>query len=191
MKRLPIFLLLAAFALPAVLSLTSCNSGDDDENSKTTWDKYENFRNTNLTWLAQEETRRNPDGTPFYERLTAPWNSNAYVLIHWFNNRSLTAGNLQPLLTSTVRTHYVCRNYLYNVVDADSTSVDGTYFAVNGVIDGWQLALQNMHVGDTVQIVLPYQMGYGNTTSMSNIPPYSALQFNMGLLDCVTYEVRP
>lgn len=191
MKKFPILLLFVAIALTATISLASCNSGGDDEDSQTTWDKYEDFRNTNLNWLAQEELRKNPDGSAFYERLTAPWNSNSYVLIHWFNDRSETAGNLCPMLTSTVRAHYVCRNYLYKVVDADSTSVDGTYFAVNGVVDGWQLALQNMHVGDSVQLILPYQMGYGNSTSMTNIPPYSALQFNMGLLDCVTYEVRP
>lgn len=190
MKKFPILLLAALIALPAAISFSSCSTGDD-ENSQTTWDKYENYRNTNLNWLAQEETRLDKDGNPFYERLTAPWNSNSYILIHWFNDRAKTAGNIQPLLTSTVRTHYVCRNYMYNVVDADSTSVNGTYFAVNGVVDGWQLALQNMHVGDSVQIVLPYQMGYGNSTSMSSIPPYSALQFNLGLKDCVTYEVRP
>lgn len=188
MKKFPLFLLLLMAAVSVATS--SCSTGDDDSN-QTTWDKYENFRNTNLNWLAQEETRLDEDGNPFYERLTAPWNANAYILIHWFNDRSKTAGNLQPLLTSTVRTHYICRNYLYGVIDADSTSVDGTYFAVSGVVAGWQLALQNMHVGDSVQIVLPYQMGYGNSTAMTDIPPYSSLQFNLGLKDCVTYEVRP
>lgn len=189
MKRFPLFLALAAITLPASLSLTSCSSGDDD--SQTVWDQFEAYRNANESWLAQQEAIVDEDGQPFYQRLTAPWNPNNYILIHWFNDRSETAGNLQPLLTSTVSTHYVGRNYKYGVFDADSTSVDGTTFAVSGVVDGWQLALQNMHVGDTVQIVLPYQMGYGNSTSMSAIPPYSALQFNIGLKDCVTYEVRP
>ena len=61
---------------------------------------------------------------------------------------------------------------------------------MSGVIDGWQIALMNMHVGDTVQIVVPYQSGYGST-STGKIQPYSALRFNVRLVDIPAYEVRP
>lgn len=184
---LPLLLLL--LLLPA---LAGCSKKDDDADKQaTTWDKYTDYREANLTWLAQEELRTNPDGTPFYERLSPAWNPNAYILIHWFNDRRATAGNLQPMLTSTANVWYVGRNYKYQVFDADSTSVNGRTFAVNGVIDGWQIALQYMHVEDTVQIVCPYQQAYGSSTPSALILPYSALQFNIRLRDLPTYEVKP
>ena len=47
-----------------------------------------------------------------------------------------------------------------------------------------------MHVGDTVQIIIPYDLAYGQSGSGS-IPPYSALRFNMRLMDVPGYEARP
>ena len=179
--------------LLAAPNLSSCGDDDDkdEDNSRTTWDKYAEYREGNITWVNQEEARTNPDGTPYFQRLTAPWNINSYILIHWFNDRSETAENLVPLYTSTVATRYVGRNFAYQVFDADSTSTNGTTLAVNGVIEGWQLALQNMHVMDTVEIVIPYQLAYGSSTASSLIPPYSALRFNMRLLDIPSYEIQP
>jgi len=96
-----------------------------------------------------------------------------------------------PLLTSSVRARYIGRNYLGQVFDADSTSENGTYFLVSQVVPGWQLALQNMHVGDSVEIVLPYNQAYGSSNPNTLIPPYSTLQFTMRLHDIPTLEVRP
>lgn len=164
---------------------------DDDEDEGTTWDKYAEYRDENLSWIEDQETRLNSDGTKYYERLQPDWNANSYILIHWFNDRSETAGNLRPLLTSSVRARYIGRNYLGEVFDADSTSEKGTYFLVSQVVSGWQLALQNMNVGDSVEILLPYNQAYGSSTPNDLIPPYSSLQFNMRLLDIPTLEVKP
>lgn len=170
----------------------ACNDSDDKENDAgTIWDRYKEYREANITWVAQQEARLNPDGSKFYERLQPEWNANSYILIHWFNDRSETAGNLRPLLTSSVRARYIGRNYLGQVFDADSTSEDGTYFLVKGVISGWQVALQNMHVGDSVEIILPYNQAYGSSNPNELIQPYSALRFNMRLHDIPTLEVRP
>ncbi|MDE7141698.1 MAG: FKBP-type peptidyl-prolyl cis-trans isomerase, partial [Muribaculaceae bacterium] len=114
-----------------------------------------------------------------------------YILIHWFNDRSETAGNLQPYLTSTVTTKYI--GYLYDGTEFDTSAdnTDGTFTTpVSGVISGWQIALQNMHVGDTVQILVPYASAYGAQSS-GVIQPYSALRFNMRLTDIADYEVKP
>ena len=52
-----------------------------------------------------------------------------------------------------------------------------------------------MHVGDSAQIVIPYQQAYGSTGSMRNgiyvIKPFSTLVFNLKLVDIPYYEVRP
>jgi FKBP-type peptidyl-prolyl cis-trans isomerase FklB len=185
MKKLLLYIAVAGILLPAT---ASCSSDDDNA---TTWDAYAEYREANVTWVAEKEATLNADGSKFYERLEPTWNPNNYILIHWFNDRSETAGNLRPLLTSSVRARYIGRNYLGVVFDADSTSEEGTEFSVSSVIDGWQTALQYMNVGDTVEIVLPYQQAYGSSTVSDDILPYSALQFNMRLTDVSSYEVRP
>lgn len=48
-------------------------------------------------------------------------------------------------------------------------------------IEGWQLALQRMHVGDKWVVYIPYTMGYGNRTS-GPIPAFSTLIFEVELL---------
>lgn len=182
-------LLYALGALAAAAALWSC---DDDDSYVDYWTEYASYREANEEWLAEQEKLTNDDGTPYYERLVPAWDQGSYILIHWFNDRSETAGNLQPYLTSTVTTKYI--GYLYNGTEFDS-SVDnndeGTFTtAVNGVIDGRQIALQNMHVGDTVQILVPYASAYGAQES-GDIKPYSALRFNMRLTDVDDLVVKP
>lgn len=175
-------------ALLVASSLWSCK---DDDDYVDYWTEYESYRNANEKWLAEQATLTNEDGTPFYERLSPAWDEGTYILIHWFNDRSETAGNLQPYLTSTVTTKYI--GYLYDGTrfDGSENNTDGTFTtAVNGVIDGWQIALQNMHVGDSVQILVPYASAYGAQES-GKIKPYSALRFNMSLTDIPDWEVKP
>lgn len=187
MRKLFFYLAISASALA---SLCACGS-DDEDDAATIWDRYADYREANNSWVAQQETRLNPDGTKYYQRLQPAWNSNSYILIHWFNDRSETAGNLRPLLTSSVTARYIGRNYQGKVFDADSTSENGTRFNVSQVVQGWQTALQNMHVGDTVEIILPYNQAYGSSNPNELILPYSALQFNLRLIDIPTLEVRP
>lgn len=188
MKKFLKYIACAILIFPIV---SSCSDDNEEDDAGTTWDKYAEYREANLTWIAQQEGKLNEDGSKYYQRLQAPWNPNSYILIHWFNDRAETAGNLRPLLTSSVRARYIGRNYLGQVFDADSTSDDGTFFMVNQVVQGWQLALQNMNVGDTVEIVLPYNQAYGSSTPNTLIPPYSTLNFTMRLHDVPTLEVRP
>lgn len=52
---------------------------------------------------------------------------------------------------------------------------------LSDVIEGWQVALQKMHVGDKWIIYIPYAMGYG-IKSVDSIPAYSTLIFEVELL---------
>lgn len=176
-----IFPLIVFVALSSLL-WTSCK----DDDSKSTWEAYTEWRENNETWLAEQEALRNPNGTNYYERVVPAWNRQAYVLVHWFNDRKENAGNLTPMLTSTIEAAYKGR--LYN--DEPFDSATNFVSSLSGVIEGWQVALMSMHVGDTVQIIIPYALGYGSTGSGA-IPPYSALQFNMRLKDIPFYETRP
>jgi hypothetical protein len=186
MKKILFYIAAAIGLMPA---LTACNASDDD--SATTWDAYREYREANISWVNEMEARTNEDGSKYYERLVSGWDGTNYLLIHWFNDRSETAGNLTPLLTSSVRTRYIGKNYQGYIFDADSTSTEGTLFNVSSVVEGWQTALQYMHVNDTVEIILPYNMAYGSSSVSDYILPYSALQFNLSLLDVPSYELRP
>ena len=70
-------------------------------------------------------------------------------------------GKSTPTVRSIVSVHY--KGSLI-----DGKEFDNSYkrncpeaFRLCEVIDGWQLALQQMHVGDKWVIYIPYELGYG------------------------------
>ncbi len=184
MKKLPYILLLTLF----IVGLTSC-FGDGDDN----WDEYREWRETNENWLAEQALKKNTDGSDYYTKLVPVWDEKAYVLIHYFNNRKLTEGNLSPLYTSTVDVKYIGR--LYNDEAFDSSYTQTTYgdsiyrTKCNAVIAGWTIALEDMRVGDSCEVIIPYQQGY-MASQVGVIPPYSCLKFNMKLVDIPYYETN-
>lgn len=185
-KILPIFI---AVALSA--GFVACSDDDDniDLNDYTEW------RTQNDEWVAEMMAKTNPDGTPYYTPLVPAWNPGAYVLIHYFNDRSETAGNLTPLYTSVVDVFYDgydCEGELFDSSKGVTTyGIPGTQrFAINNTIQGWAIALEDMHVGDTCEVIVPYQVAYGTTYS-SSIKPYSSLRFNIRLTDIYRYEGIP
>lgn len=177
MKKL---FVIAALAL-AVASISSCK----EDSSQKTWEDYQKWREDNKTWFAQQETLKDENGKLFYEKLSPVWAPGRYILIHRYGNPAENQGNLVPDLTSTVTARYIGR--LYNDEKFDSGQISSP---LSGLIEGWQIAMCNMHVGDSVKIVVPYQSAYG-TSSQGKILPYSALAFNMKLVDIPAYEVRP
>ena len=91
-------------------------------------------------------------------------------------------GKVSPTVRSIVSVHY--RGILI-----DGKEFDNSYkrncpeaFRLCDVIDGWQIALQQMHVGDKWMIYIPSEMGYGSKTS-GPIPAYSTLIFEVELLN--------
>ena len=57
-------------------------------------------------------------------------------------------------------------------------------FRVNELINGFQIALVNMHVGDHWEVYIPYEMGYGSRGD-STIPGCSTLIFEIKLVGVV------
>ncbi len=167
----------------------SCTKGE-----KSTWEQYREWRDVNNDWLLEMQQRTNPDGTPYYKVVVPKWNPGSYILMHYFNDRSETEGNLSPLYSSTVDTRYML--YLCNDVPCDSstnltTHGPGIYRSrVSTNIQGWAAALMEMRCGDTAEVVLPYGVAYG-AQSIGSIPPYSALRFNVRLVDIPYYEASP
>ena len=185
MKHLPIIVLLT------VIAAWACSNNDDQD----TWKEYTQWREDNLEWIASRQAMTNPDGTPYYTMVVPDWNPGSYVLIHWFNNRNETRDNLSPLYTSTVKVRY--RLHLYNDVPVDSSDNLTSYGApgiyecqINKMIQGWGAALPEMHCGDTVEMIVPYQMAYGSQSS-GIMPPYSVLRFNVRLEEVTHYQTAP
>lgn len=182
--------LLAVGAL-LLASAAGCNDNDSDK----IYNAYEDWYKKNNEWLQSEMSRTNDDGSLYYTTLVPKWNSEAFVLIHYFNDRALTEGNLSPLFTSVVDTRYHVSLY-------DGTPIDSSYnitsprpgiyrTSLQDVISGWTIAMEDMRVGDSAVVVIPYQQGYGTDTDRGAIPPYSNLVFNLKLDDIYTYEVNP
>lgn len=170
--------------------MPGCNSDDDED-----LNKYKAWKEQNETWLAEMQAKKNPDGTPYYQTVVPGWNPSAFILMHYFNDRSETAGNLSPLYTSSVDVRYIGYNCEGEPFDSSTVNVvDGKLginrFLVNQVIQGWSIALMDMHVGDTAEIIVPSEIGYG-AAFYGNILPYSTLRFNIRLEDIHRYEATP
>lgn len=98
----------------------------------------------------------------------------------------LTAGSGEvPTAKSKVKTHY-------HGTLIDGTVFDSSYdrgqpidFPVGGVIAGWTEALQLMPVGSKWRLYIPHNLAYGPRGAGGSIPPFSALVFDVELLEIV------
>ncbi|TEA27648.1 FKBP-type peptidyl-prolyl cis-trans isomerase [Candidatus Schmidhempelia bombi] len=84
-----------------------------------------------------------------------------------------------------VRVHYTGRLIDGTVFDSSVERGQPAEFPVNGVIAGWIEALQLMPVGSKWELYIPQELAYGERGAGSSIPPYSALIFEVELLDIV------
>ncbi len=90
-----------------------------------------------------------------------------------------------PQKTSSVKVHYEGRLIDGTVFDASRKYGDEPIkLDVDKVIRGWTEALMLMPVGSQWEIYIPYKLAYGERQTGS-IPPYSALIFNVELIDIV------
>ncbi len=89
----------------------------------------------------------------------------------------------KPKATDTVVVHY--RGTLIDGTEFDSSYSRGApaTFPVNGVIQGWQEALQLMTVGAKWQLVIPADLAYGERGTGGNIGPNATLIFDVELLE--------
>ena len=181
----------AVITVGAALGFMAQSCHDDN---KTTWEAYAEWREQNRTWLSAMQAKTNPDGTPYYQVIIPQWNPGSFILLHFVNDRALTEGNLSPMYSSTVDTRYTLHLY-------DGTGVDSSYSQteygpgifrtrLTAVVQGWAAALVNMRCGDTADVIIPYELGYGESDN-GTIPPYSNLQFGIRLVDIPNYETTP
>lgn len=98
--------------------------------------------------------------------------------------KELTAGDgKSPEETDTVKVHYTGRLVNGNVFDSSVQRGEPATFRVNQVIKGWQMALQEMKVGDKWMLYIPSSLGYGAAGKQPRIAPNSVLTFEVELLE--------
>jgi FKBP-type peptidyl-prolyl cis-trans isomerase len=87
----------------------------------------------------------------------------------------------KPTLKDKVTVHYT--GTLVNGQKFDSSHDRGqpAEFPVNGIIKGWQEALQMMPEGSVYRLYIPPDLGYG-AQAQPGIPPFSVLVFDVELL---------
>ena len=89
-------------------------------------------------------------------------------------------GGASPTPRSIVTVHYTVRTINGRKFDS---SLGGVPLACRlcDLIEGWIIALQQMHVGDKWELYLPAEVGYGKL-SQAGIPGGSTLVFEVELL---------
>jgi FKBP-type peptidyl-prolyl cis-trans isomerase len=87
-----------------------------------------------------------------------------------------------PKATDTVKTHYHGTLIDGSVFDSSVDRGEPVTFPVNGVIPGWQEALQLMKVGDKWQLYVPSKLAYRDQGAGPKIGPNSTLIFDVELL---------
>jgi len=92
----------------------------------------------------------------------------------------LQAGSgAQPKAGGKVQVRYVGRVPDGSVFDQNQTP---QWFSLGSVIEGWQVALPQMHVGAKWRLVIPSAQAYGAEGAGDLIPPYTPLVFEIELL---------
>ena len=96
----------------------------------------------------------------------------------------ITEGKGQkPTETDVVKVHYKGTLIDGTVFDSSYDRGEPAEFPLNGVIRGWTEGLQLMSVGSKYKLYIPYQLGYGERGAGGTIKPYSALVFDVELLE--------
>jgi len=146
----------------------SCKDKDDNSSAYAEW------RAKNEAHI--EDIRNNPAYRATIEPQGGPG------VVYYKIDKS--GNGKRPLDTDRVKVRY--EGFLINsdkpFDDASNRIVE---FAVNGVVPGFRVALQNMKEGDKWEVHIPWQLGYGAQGSSPKIPPYSALIFKIELVEVI------
>jgi len=89
----------------------------------------------------------------------------------------------KPVATDKVKTHYHGTLIDGTVFDSSVQRGEPISFPVNGVIPGWVEALQLMPVGSKWKLYIPQELAYGIRGGGQTIKPYSALVFEVELIE--------
>lgn len=87
-----------------------------------------------------------------------------------------------PKATDTVVCHYEGMLTDGTLFDSSVQRGEPAEFPLNGVIAGWTEGVQLMKEGAKYRFFIPYQLAYGERGAGQQIPPFSALVFDVELI---------
>jgi len=91
----------------------------------------------------------------------------------------------KPKATDQVKCHYEGMLVDGTLFDSSIQRGEPATFPLNGVIAGWTEGLQLMQEGAKYRFFIPYHLGYGERGAGGSIPPFSALMFDVELLEVI------
>jgi FKBP-type peptidyl-prolyl cis-trans isomerase len=91
----------------------------------------------------------------------------------------------KPTISSRVKVHYHGTTIDGTVFDSSVERGAPTEFGLTQVIKGWTEGLQLMTVGSKYKFFIPQELGYGIQQKGDKIKPFSALVFEVELLEIV------
>ncbi len=90
-----------------------------------------------------------------------------------------------PSAADTVKVHYTGTLITGKVFDSSVKAGKPLELSLGRVIEGWQIALQKMKVGDKWMLYIPPELGYGEDGRPGAIGPNEVLVFEIELLDII------
>lgn len=95
---------------------------------------------------------------------------------------------VSPKATDIVIVHYEGSLVTGEIFDSSIERNQTASFPLNRVIAGWTEGIQLMQVGAKYRFVIPHELAYADTQRGPMIAPYSALIFEVELIDVVSTE---
>lgn len=86
-----------------------------------------------------------------------------------------------PSLANTVSVTYTGKLLDGTTFESRTTPLN---LALNQVITGWQIGLQQIKKGGSIKLIIPSSMAYG-CAAVGSIPPNSILYFEVNLIDVI------
>ena len=130
-------------------------------------EKYKENKQKGEAWLADNAKK---------EGVTVLPSGLQYQVIKEGNGR-------QPKATDAVVCHDEGRVIDGTLFDSSIQRGEPATFPLNGVIAGWTEGLQLMKEGAKYRFFIPYNLAYGEHGAGQQIPPFSALVFDVELIE--------
>jgi FKBP-type peptidyl-prolyl cis-trans isomerase FklB len=130
-------------------------------------EKYKDNKEKGEAWLADNAKK---------EGVTVLPSGLQYQVIKEGNGR-------QPKASDSVKCHYEGMLTDGTLFDSSLQRGEPATFPLSGVIAGWTEGLQLMKEGAKYRFFIPYHLAYGEHGAGQQIPPYSALVFDVELIE--------
>lgn len=186
------------FFLFTFLIFAAASCSDDDN----TVEEYPNWQQRNATYWDSlyNATRQNiANGDTSWKIVRsyslvdtlASLSATDYIIVHVLNEGT---GSGCPLYTDSVQLRHsgwllpstsYPEGYEFdntNSLNLPDESAGVVKAPVSSFVNGFITALLYMHIGDKWEVYIPWTLGYNTSTSVTSIPPYSVLRFNIQLV---------